>query len=396
VSQPAVESTPAVDRPSSGYRKAPSQARLAEVRILTPISIIVPTFREAENIPELIERLDGLRAAHDLDLELLIMDDDSQDGTEAAVARANRDWVRLVVRKENRGLSPAVVEGLRLATKPVLVVMDGDLSHPPEKIPDMVLALDAGQQFVLGSRYVKGGRTDEAWGFFRWLNSRVATLLAFPLSSAKDPMSGFFAMRRSDFQAADALNPIGYKIALELIVKCRLENVGEVPIYFANRKRGTSKLSFKEQLRYLQHLRRLFMYKFGTWSRLLHFLAVGASGAVVNLAVVTLLGHAHFSSDVALLGGIVVSVVTNFLLNRRFTFSYAAHKAIIPQFLGFCAASSVGAVINFAAAKAVVSSWPGMPLQGAAAIGILAGTVLNFVANRYFVFREVESGTRGG
>jgi dolichol-phosphate mannosyltransferase len=209
-----------------------------------------------------------------------------------------------------------------------------------------------------------------------------------------DPMSGFFALRRSDFLAADYLNPIGYKIALELIVKCRLENVGEIPIYFANRKRGKSKLSFKEQLRYIQHLRRLFIYKFGTWSRLLHFLAVGASGVVVNLAIVTLLLRMHSPADAALAGGILVSVVSNFFLNRRFTFSYAAEKSIIGQFLGFCVASSFGALVNFAVAKVFSAAWPGVPLQLAAAVGILSGTFLNFIANRYFVFREVEMKAR--
>jgi dolichol-phosphate mannosyltransferase len=362
--------------------------RLAEVRILSPISIVVPTYKEAENIPELLARFDELRRAHDLDLEVLIMDDDSQDGTDQAVAKEGHSWAKLVVRKKDRGLSPAVVEGLRLARHPVLVVMDADLSHPPERIPDMVLALETGQQFVLGSRYVSGGKTDEDWGFFRWLNSRVATLLARPFSRAMDPMSGFFAMRRSDFLKADTLNPIGYKIALELIVKCRLENVGEVPIYFANRKRGYSKLSLKEQIRYIQHLRRLFMYKFGTWSRLLHFCAVGASGVVVNLGVVTLLLRAHASPDLALAGGIGVSVVSNFLLNRQFTFSYAKDRSPLLQFFGFCIASSFGALMQFGVAKGVAVAWPGVPLQLAAAVGIVAGTFLNFVANRYFVFRE--------
>jgi dolichol-phosphate mannosyltransferase len=363
-------------------------ARLAEVRILTPISIVVPTYKEAESIPHLLARLATLRADYGIDLEVLIMDDDSRDGTDAAVARAGHDWVKLVVRTANRGLSPAVVDGLRLARHAVLVCMDADLSHPPEAIPDMVLALEAGQQFVLGSRYVAGARTDEDWGFFRWLNSRVATMLARPFSKAQDPMSGFFAMRREDFLRADALNPIGYKIALELIVKCRLENVGEVPIYFADRKFGRSKLTFKEQLRYLQHLRRLFIYKFGTWSRVLHFGAVGLSGTVVNLVVLTLLLRAGASSDVAVAGGIATSVVSNFALNRRFTFSYARDRSIAKQFLGFCAASSIGALINFAVTKGASLAWPSLPLQIAAAIGIVGGMSVNFVANRYVVFRE--------
>jgi len=228
----------------------------------TALSIIVPTYKEAENLPLLIERIDRLWATHAFDIELLIMDDDSRDGTEDVVKSLNKDWVRLVVRKENRGLSPAVVDGLRAARQSVLVVMDADLSHPPEKIPDMVAALED-HDFVIGSRYVAGGSTDADWGLFRWLNSKVATLLAWPFTSARDPMAGFFALRRETFERGNAkLNPIGYKIGLELLVKCGCRNVGEVPIHFEDRKLGQSKLSWKEQLKYLQHLWRLFRYRY--------------------------------------------------------------------------------------------------------------------------------------
>src|SRR5262249_14226205 len=148
-----------------------------------------------------------------------LMDDNSRDGTEEAVAQLHRDWVRLIVRTHDRGLSPAVLDGLRAARHNVFVVMDADLSHPPEKIPELVRALQDGADFVIGSRYVAGGTTDAEWGLFRWLNSRVATLLAWPLTSARDPMAGFFALTRPTFERGQgALNPIGYKIGLELLV----------------------------------------------------------------------------------------------------------------------------------------------------------------------------------
>ena len=141
------------------------------------------------------------------------------------------------------------------------VVMDADLSHPPEAIPGMIARLDDGADFVIGSRYVSGGTTDSNWGLLRWLNSKVATWLARPLTRAKDPMAGFFALRRTTFERATALNPIGYKIGLELLVKCRCVRVDEVPIHFADRQHGESKLSFREQLRYLQHLGRLYSHR---------------------------------------------------------------------------------------------------------------------------------------
>src|SRR5262245_1875332 len=99
------------------------------------VSIVVPTYKEVENIPLLVERIDRLRGEHNLDIELLLMDDDSRDGSREVVARLDKDWVRLIVRMANRGLSHAVVDGLLSARHEILVVMDADLSHPPEKVP---------------------------------------------------------------------------------------------------------------------------------------------------------------------------------------------------------------------------------------------------------------------
>jgi dolichol-phosphate mannosyltransferase len=237
--------------------------------VLPTLSIIVPTYKEVENLPLLIERIEQVRDAQGLTLELLVMDDDSQDGTEKMIATLNKPWVRLFVRKANRGLSLAVVEGLHLARNEVLLVMDADLSHPPEKIPEMLAMLGPDCDFVVGSRYVPGASTDAEWGVFRWLNSKVATLMARPLTNLKDPMAGFFALKRSTFeQGQDTLNPIGYKIGLELLVKCNCKKVREIPIHFEDRKLGHSKLSVKEQIKYLQHLRRLMVYRYWTRSRL--------------------------------------------------------------------------------------------------------------------------------
>ena len=361
---------------------------LADIRVLTPISIVVPTYKEAESLPHLLERIAELRDRQRITLEVILMDDGSNDGSVELVEQSGYEWVRMVVRQGPRGLSPAVLDGLRLAKYPVVVVMDADLSHPPEKIPDMILALAAGQQFVIGSRYVPGGSTDDEWGFFRWLNSRVATLLARPLTDAHDPMAGFFAFRRDELGKARFLNPIGYKIGLELIVKCGLENVGEVPIQFTDRQFGQSKLSFKEQLRYLQHLRRLYIYKFAYMSSAVQFGAIGVSGVFVNLAILTLLVRLGVAEPTAVALGIGVSVLTNFLLNRRFAFSYARSEAFGKQFVSFVLASAAGAAVNYAVTLGVSYRWPRLPIQVAAICGIASGMVLNYLANQFIVFRR--------
>lgn len=368
------------------------ESELAQIRVNVPLSIVIPTYKEVLNIPHVLDRIDRLRKTTGLECEVLFMDDNSNDGSVEAVESSGHSFARIVVRKTNRGLSPAVVDGFRLARNPVLVCMDCDLSHPAEKIPAMVLALASGQQMVIGSRYVPGGSTDDNWGIFRWLNSRIATLLARPLTEVRDPMSGFFAMRKVDFDKAANLNPIGYKIALELIVKCGFENVGEVPIAFADRVHGTSKLSLKEQLRYVQHVRRLYMHRFGEAMHLIQFLAVGASGLVVNLAVLTLFQWMQASAAVSLAAGIAVSVVSNFILNRRFTFSYARAHDWGKQFVGFVAASGVGMAVNFALAlylqSRVLDPSAKYSLQLASMGGVLGGMAFNFIANRYFVFKK--------
>lgn len=354
------------------------------------VSVVVPTYREAENLPKLIERLEGVRTEHRLDLEVLVMDDDSRDGTEGVVAALDKDWVQLVVRTADRGLSAAVLDGFRRARNDVFVVMDADLSHPPETIPAMIDALEAGADFVLGSRYVPGGSTEEGWGFFRMVNSRVATLLARPFTSVKDPMSGFFAVRRESIEHACVLNPIGYKIGLEVLVKCRCRNVRELPIHFSKRFLGQSKLSLKEQVRYVQHLRRLLVFKYGNWAHFAQFAAVGFSGTLVNLAVLTLLVGLGVPVRIALGFAILISMLSNFGLNRRFTFSYARQGSFWLQLAGFIGASSFGAVVNYAVALTVLRLWPaldGIP-QVASVIGILAGLVFNYVVSRYFVFAK--------
>lgn len=247
--------TPRVSHPprgSSGYQA---------------VTVIVPTYREAENLPLLAAQLEAVRQQYALDLELLIMDDDSQDGTEDWAKAEAPSWVRLVSRKGNRGLSPAVVEGLERARNPWIVVMDADLSHPPAKIPEMLDALKEGAELVIGSRNVHGASTDESWHWFRHWNSWVATQLARPLTTARDPMAGFLAFRKKLLEGAASLNPVGYKIGLELIVKCGVRRLQEIPIHFSDRQFGESKLSLFQQLRYLQHLARLYWFRLGFGAR---------------------------------------------------------------------------------------------------------------------------------
>jgi len=227
------------------------------------VSIVVPTYQEVENIPLLVPRIDQVLRTADLAGEIILVDDNSRDGSAEAVASLARQGlpVRIIVRRGERGLSTAVLRGFDASTGEHLICMDADLSHPPEAIPEMVAWLDTGRaEFVLGSRFCTGGSTDAAWGVRRWLNSRAAQMLALPLVRLYDPMAGFFALPRRVYLRGQQLDPIGYKIALELVIKCRCRRIHEVPIHFTERRLGKSKLSVTEQVNYLRHLYRLYRF----------------------------------------------------------------------------------------------------------------------------------------
>ena len=224
-----------------------------------PVSIIVPTYNERDNLALLTERI--FATLEPDTAELLVVDDNSPDGTAAVAAELSERFpIRCLVRREERGLATAVIHGLREARGELCVVMDADLSHPPAAIPRLLEAMrDPQVTMVIGSRFVPGGKVDLHWPLHRRLNSWVARMLARPLTSVKDMMAGFFCVRRRELKL-DRLDPVGYKIALELIVRHGWKHVVEVPITFSDRSAGQTKLNLAEQLRYLRHLRRLYTY----------------------------------------------------------------------------------------------------------------------------------------
>jgi dolichol-phosphate mannosyltransferase len=254
------------------------------------LSLIVPALNEAANLSALAERVD--RALAGTRYELLIVDDNSRDNTPAVCCELSTKFpLKLIVREHpTNGLSGAVLHGIAQSRGKRIVVMDADLQHPPEKIPELLTALDCGAAFALGSRYIPGGSTGQRWGLFRKLNSWVATVLARPFAGpVHDPMSGFFALDRATFDRAQRLTPLGYKIALELMCKCRVQSVREVPIHFAERTAGESKLSLKQQFKYLEHLSRLYDFTYPRLSPMFKFAVVTGVAWGIGLALFLLL-----------------------------------------------------------------------------------------------------------
>ena len=366
------------------------------------VSIIVPTYGEAENLRLLIPQICEAMKPTGTSFEIVVVDDACGDDTEEVMAEhvaAGRP-ARLITRVDERGLSSAVIRGFREAEGEMLICMDADLSHPPEAVPRIVEALgEQGVDFVIGSRYVPGGSTDESWGLFRWLNSKVATLMARPFTKARDPMAGFFALRNERFRAAAPLSPVGYKIGLELIVKCNCKTIREVPIYFADRQIGESKLSLREQLNYVKHVKRLADYRYGAFSQFMQFCFVGATGTVVDLGSLLILLAMSLSLAPARAIAILIGMTWNFAMNRRLTFSYSRTGNIFTQYICFVLSCTVGAVVNWVITMSL-AVWGSKPLEEhvliASFVGILVGLVFNFVFSRFWVFKRPPAAPEGG
>ncbi len=231
----------------------------------TNFSIIIPTFQEAKNIPLLIKRIAGVDfgTRH---FEVILSDDNSQDGTDEVVQALtpHYPWLRLLKRQGKKDLSQSVIDGIREAQYPICITLDADLSHPPEKIPEMLEALEKPNvDLVIGSRYITGGSSDVLWPLSRRLLSHAAALLARLLLAvpAKDPLSGYLVFRKKTFFSGAPLEPIGWKLGLEFIVKCRCKNITEIPIYFSERVIGVSKVNMAVGINYIKHLQRLIWFK---------------------------------------------------------------------------------------------------------------------------------------
>ncbi len=223
------------------------------------VSVVIPTYNERESLVSLYPELCSALAAYPS--ELIIVDDGSPDGT-ADFAQTLSGPVTCVVRNRGRklGLASAVQEGFAQVRGSVVVVMDADGSHPPSAIPLLVDAVTRGRaEFALGSRYIPGG-SSPGLSRTRHLISRIATALARPLVPVADPMSGFFAFQRSILARAP-LSPLGFKIGLEIMVRCRPRPIAEIPIQFRPRTAGESKLGQGEIGRYLRHIGRLYGFR---------------------------------------------------------------------------------------------------------------------------------------
>jgi len=234
------------------------------------LSVVVPTYNETENIRPLCERLFVSLQGAGITGELLFMDDEST-GSDASVKivdelKKEGHAVRIHCRKrsEGRGLSSAVLLGFEMAVHSTMLCMDADLQHEPESVPAVAgPVLEGDAEFTVGSRNVAGGGCGFEWSLFRRILSWGATLLAWPVAASTDPMSGFFCVTKPVLKRAKHVNPIGFKIGLEIMARCRCYPVKDVAITFQDRAAGESKMSGKMMTQYLEQLAPLYWDKYG-------------------------------------------------------------------------------------------------------------------------------------
>jgi dolichol-phosphate mannosyltransferase len=360
-------------------------------------SIIIPTYNEHESITPLLKKIH--QQVGERNYEVIFVDDDSRDGTADLINSLSDTFpVRVVVRKGKRGLATAVADGFGYSQSPVLVVMDADLQHPPEVIPALLQAMDSGADIAVASRYVPGGG-NLGWSKTRQVISNGAILLSHLLLPSsrrvKDPMSGFFALKRSVAEKLK-LEPIGYKILLELIVLAEQARVTEVPFMFQVREQGKSKLNLNQQMEYLKHLLSL-MRRSGEMLRFLKFALVGGSGVLVNegtrLILTRYAGLAYPYDNIAQPIGIELSIITNFLLNNYFTFRDRRGKGasvFVKRLVKFNIVSLVGAAIQIAIYNVLrYAGWIEPPWDSLAnLLGIIIAMAWNFFSNSWWTWKK--------
>ncbi len=358
------------------------------------VTVIIPTYKEEANIGRIVSEVDAVFKQNAIDGEILVVDDNSPDGTIAIVneQKKTRPNLTLVVRQSDHGLSQSVVDGFVHASSDFFVVMDADLSHPTALIPAMISELRAGNDVVIGSRYIEGGGIKK-WPLKRRIISIGATFLGrllFP--DVSDPVSGFFAVKKSVVAKA-SLKPRGYKILLEVLGKGFWEKDKEIPFEFVDREIGSSKLKLKTIIEYAEQVIDIALFSIShhesavwkEWKRVFKFGLVGLSGIVVNMVVLWYLTEfVGFYYLVSSLFAIELSILNNFFWNDFWTFKAGGSHKLSSRWhrlISFHAVSAGGLVINMGILY-LLTSVGGVYYLISNIIGILVGFGWNFMVNR--------------
>ena len=223
-------------------------------------SIVIPVYKESECLPILLEEIK--KTVSFIEYEVIVVDDSEDNETKTSCERffVDSNWT-YIHRQQRKGLASAVIEGFSHALGEWLICMDGDGSHSPEMIKYFSKNIKSDHEIFVGSRYIKEGNFDSKWPAFRHFVSKLSCLLVWPLAKISDPMSGCFAVKKQIItDKSSLLDPLGYKILLEILVKLRVKKVKEIPLDFRLRFKGDSKITLKIMLESLVHLFKLYKF----------------------------------------------------------------------------------------------------------------------------------------
>lgn len=359
---------------------------------MNKVSVIVPTYNERGNMYPLIERID--RSIKEFDHEIIVVDDNSPDGTAQVVKELSEKYpVKLVVRDNEKGLATAVVEGFKHATGDVYAVIDADLQHPPEKLVSLIWEACNGTDIAIGSRYAKGA----GFGNFklhRMVMSKganaIAKLLLPKLANVSDIQSGFFAMKKDVIKDVE-LKPTGYKILLEILTMGDYKVVKEVPFQFSQREYGDSKLGASTVFSYLKHIAML-TFREKESKRLMKFILTGLAGIIVSVGMLWFLTEVMgifylMSGLMSKEAGTLLSFVANefWVFNDRIKFTW---KESVKRCLQFNLNRALSMFIVLAV-MAILTELAGIHYIISNLIGIVIAFPLNYVvSNRWIWARD--------
>lgn len=348
------------------------------------LSLIIPTYNEKENIPLLLKKIEGQLDKIGPNMEVIVVDDNSPDGTGKILdkLKSKYNFLEVIHRKGKSGLSSAVLKGFSKASGDILGVMDADLSHPPKKIRDMLKKINEAD-LVIGSRYANKGKI-MGWSIKRKIMSKVATLLARGFTSVKDPMSGFFLVRKN--KLPKNMDPKGFKILLEILVKGDINKIEEVPITFKDREKGKSKANLKEIFSYISNLYTYFKYEKNIFSEFIKFCTVGFMGTLINLcflyfATEFLDIHYILSATFAFF----LAASHNYILNKFWTFKESMGHQFFQKYLKFFAISLASLGINLIILYSL-TELIGIYYILSQLIAIGIALSINFTGNKFWTF----------
>jgi len=362
------------------------------------VVVILPTYNEKDNIVPLIEALQEQFAKIPHDMNILVVDDNSPDGTAETVrAECGKASNIFLITGRKQGLGAAYQRGMKFAIHElhadVVMEMDADFSHKPEDVPRLVEAVDGGADFVIGSRYVKGGTIPGDWGLLRKMISAWGNVFARYIAGmykVKDCTAGFRAIRASVINKIDldALRVRGYAFQITLLHEAIVHRarVKEIPVEFVDRKRGQTKMGLSDITEFMLNA---WWIRFERSKTFLKYSVVGVTGVFVNLAFFTLFMKIGMSKFIASPIAIELSVISNFLLNNFWTFADRdVNDKIHIRGVKFNVISLAALGVSYSTFVLLSVINPGGSPQIHQAIGIVPATIVNYFLNSYWTFKE--------